>query len=77
MCQQNDKQRHFKIIYLKVDEVLDHVFIPEETVIHLSQRVTIIIIQMQGFFFLFQPAVRCVSLRTCFQRGKPDLSESP
>ena len=26
------------IIYLEVNNVLDHVFIPEETVIHLSQR---------------------------------------
>lgn len=34
------------IIYLEVNNVLDHVFIPEETVIHLSQRKNTTVNQM-------------------------------
>lgn len=38
------KMRVALIIYLKVYEVLDHMFIPEETIIHLLQTIYIQII---------------------------------
>lgn len=34
------------MIYLKVNKILDHVLIPEETVIHLWERIKITINEM-------------------------------
>lgn len=78
-------EKHERNIYFQVYDVLDHVFIPEEAIIHLLhiRNIRIMIYHISGLeqnykihFCAFRNPY-CVPVQTCFQSGILDLSWSP